>query len=53
MNKRKINIMNMINKNTINILVVDDEDSITSFIKMRLKAEGHNVYTASDGTVWL
>ncbi|AJA47419.1 putative transcriptional regulatory protein TcrX [Clostridium pasteurianum DSM 525 = ATCC 6013] len=41
--------MNMINKNKINILVVDDEDSITSFIKMGLEAEGYNVYTASDG----
>lgn len=36
-------------KEQINILVVDDEQSIVDFIKMGLEAEGYNVYTASDG----
>lgn len=33
----------------INILVVDDEESIVEFIKMGLEAEGYRVYTAYDG----
>jgi two-component system OmpR family response regulator len=33
----------------INILVVDDEESIVEFIKMGLEAEGFTVYTAFDG----
>lgn len=41
--------MDSLNKDRINILVVDDEDSITLFIKMGLEAEGFNVHTASDG----
>jgi len=36
-------------KEQINILVVDDEESIVEFIKMGLEAEGYNVYTASNG----
>lgn len=36
-------------KNQINILVVDDEESILEFIKMGLEAEGFTVYTAFDG----
>jgi two-component system OmpR family response regulator len=34
----------------INVLVVDDEESIVEFIKMGLEAEGFKVYTAFDGT---
>lgn len=41
--------MILLNKYKINILVVDDEENITLFIKMGLEAEGYNVYTASDG----
>lgn len=41
--------MNLLNKDQVNILVVDDEESITLFIKMGLEAEGFIVYTASDG----
>lgn len=36
-------------KEDINILVVDDEESIVEFIKMGLEAEGYNVYTCFDG----
>ncbi|OPJ62756.1 response regulator transcription factor [Clostridium oryzae] len=35
--------------NDINILVVDDEQSILDFIQMGLEAEGFKVYTALDG----
>lgn len=41
--------MTLLNKDQINILVVDDEESITLFIKMGLEAEGFIVHTASDG----
>lgn len=37
------------NKQQINILVVDDEESIVEFIKMGLEAEGYIVHTAFDG----
>jgi two-component system OmpR family response regulator len=33
----------------VNILVVDDEESIVDFVKMGLEAEGFTVYTAYDG----
>lgn len=33
----------------INILIVDDEESIVEFIKMGLEAEGFSVHTAFDG----
>lgn len=36
-------------KEQVNILVVDDEESIVEFIKMGLEAEGYKVYTAFDG----
>jgi len=36
-------------KSPIRVLVVDDEESITSFIRMGLKAKGYEVETASDG----
>lgn len=36
-------------KEQINILVVDDEESIVEFIKMGLEVEGYNVYSAFDG----
>lgn len=36
-------------KEQINILVVDDEESIIEFIKMGLEAEGYTVHTALDG----
>lgn len=36
-------------KEQVNILVVDDEESIIEFIKMGLEAEGYKVYTAFDG----
>lgn len=39
----------MIKKN-IDILVVDDEESIAGFIKMGLEAEGFTVYVASEGS---
>lgn len=41
--------MSLIKKEQINILVVDDEESIIEFIKMGLEAEGYKVYTAFDG----
>lgn len=41
--------MGILKNEKINILVVDDEESITEFIKMGLEAEGFNVYTAYDG----
>ncbi|AGK96251.1 response regulator transcription factor [Clostridium pasteurianum] len=41
--------MTLLNKDQVNILVVDDEESITLFIKMGLEAEGFIVHTASDG----
>lgn len=41
--------MTLLNKDQINILVVDDEESITLFIKMGLEAEGFIVHTAADG----
>lgn len=41
--------MTMLIKEQINILVVDDEESIVEFIKMGLEAEGYNVYTACNG----
>lgn len=41
--------MASLNKDKINILVVDDEESITTFIKMGLEAEGFMVHTAADG----
>lgn len=37
-------------KEQINILVIDDEESIVEFIKMGLEAEGFSVYTAFDGS---
>lgn len=36
-------------KEQINILVVDDEESIVEFIKMGLEAEGYTVYVAFNG----
>lgn len=41
--------MSLFNNEQINILVVDDEESITEFIKMGLEAEGFVVHTAYDG----
>lgn len=41
--------MSILKNEDINILVVDDEESITEFIKMGLEAEGFCVYTAFDG----
>ncbi|HEY8891474.1 MAG TPA: response regulator transcription factor [Clostridium sp.] len=38
-----------IQKNKINILIVDDEESIVEFIKMGLEAEGYIIHTAYDG----
>jgi len=37
-------------KKNIDILVVDDEESITEFIKMGLEAEGYNVHVAFEGS---
>ncbi len=37
------------NKENINILIVDDEESIVEFLKMGLEAEGYSIYTAYDG----
>lgn len=37
------------NKENINILVVDDEESIVEFLKMGLEAEGYTIHTAFDG----
>lgn len=42
-------ILGLLKNEDINILVVDDEESITEFVKMGLEAEGFNVYTAFDG----
>ncbi|MDF2503124.1 MAG: response regulator with CheY-like receiver domain and winged-helix DNA-binding domain [Clostridium sp.] len=47
--KREIDFMTSLNKDQINILVVDDEENITLFIKMGLEAEGFSVHTAADG----
>lgn len=41
--------MALLNKKDINILIVDDEESITEFIKMGLEDEGYSVYTAYNG----
>lgn len=41
--------MALINKQKIHILVVDDEESITEFIKMGLEDEGYTVHTALNG----
>lgn len=41
--------MALINKEQINILIVDDEESIVEFIKMGLEDEGYVVYTALNG----
>ena len=41
--------MSMQEKNQINILIVDDEESIVEFIKMGLEAEGYIIHTAYDG----
>ena len=41
--------MSVQGKQKINILVVDDEESIVEFIKMGLEAEGYTIYTAYDG----
>lgn len=41
--------MTSLNKDQINILVVDDEENITLFIKMGLEDEGFIVHTAPDG----
>jgi two-component system alkaline phosphatase synthesis response regulator PhoP len=37
------------NKNSIKILLVDDEDDILEFLSYNLKREGFDVYTASNG----
>jgi len=41
--------MSMKEKDKINILIVDDEESIVEFIKMGLEAEGYSIHTAYDG----
>lgn len=41
--------MSLLNKENINILIVDDEESITEFIKMGLENEGYSVHTAYNG----
>lgn len=41
--------MALLNKKDINILIVDDEESITEFIKMGLEDEGYSVNTAYNG----
>jgi len=41
--------MNLLAKEQITILIVDDEKSIVDFIKMGLEAEGYTVYSAFDG----
>ncbi|MBU3098168.1 MULTISPECIES: response regulator transcription factor [Clostridium] len=41
--------MNIQAKEEINILIVDDEESIVEFIKMGLEAEGYIIHTAYDG----
>ncbi|MBX4265721.1 response regulator transcription factor [Clostridium estertheticum] len=42
--------MNIQAKEEINILIVDDEESIVEFIKMGLEAEGYIIHTAYDGS---
>ncbi|PJI09314.1 MULTISPECIES: response regulator transcription factor [Clostridium] len=42
--------MSSLNRNNINILVVDDEESIVEFLKMGLEGEGYTVSTAFSGT---
>lgn len=41
--------MALLNKKDINILIADDEESITEFIKMGLEDEGYSVHTACNG----
>lgn len=41
--------MRSISKEQIHILVVDDEESIVTFIKMGLEGEGYSVHVAFDG----
>lgn len=41
--------MALYNNEQINILLVDDEESIIEFLKMGLEAEGYNIYTSYDG----
>ena len=41
--------MDLLNKEQIHILIVDDEESIIEFIKMGLEAEGYVVHTAFNG----
>lgn len=41
--------MTLLNKKEINILIVDDEESIVEFIKMGLENEGFSVHTAYNG----
>ena len=41
--------MDLLNKEQIHILIVDDEESIIEFIKMGLEAEGYVVHTALNG----
>jgi two-component system OmpR family response regulator len=41
--------MALLVKEQINILIVDDEESIVEFIKMGLEAEGFNIYVAFNG----
>ena len=41
--------MSMKEKDKINILIVDDEESIVEFIKMGLESEGYIIHTAYDG----
>ena len=41
--------MSIQEKEQINILIVDDEESIVEFIKMGLEAEGYSIHTAYDG----
>lgn len=41
--------MALLNKEGVNILIVDDEESIVQFIKMGLENEGFNVHTAFNG----
>jgi two-component system OmpR family response regulator len=42
--------MNVLAREQITILVVDDEKSIVDFIKMGLEAEGYTVFSAFDGS---
>ncbi|MFL0253097.1 response regulator transcription factor [Clostridium neuense] len=41
--------MTFFNKKHVNILIVDDEESIVEFIKMGLENEGYTVHTAYNG----